>query len=229
VDTLSDSAHCGACGTACNAAQFCGKSGCVSDKVSSICEIPKVVVVLDGQTGDDPIGRAIAQMLVAQCVPAPAVREVTQLVPDALNPTTGQPVAGGDELIVMAGGNAVQSAAGYLQTQKVAPLSNALSAGNYQIINTATNAVIATEPEGSATDSHDLFAIQFLREASSGSLVLNLYGFTAGGTAAASVYLDKVLLPGLSSATKSWYVGEWTDADADKTPDLGELVLLTSG
>jgi hypothetical protein len=229
VATNSDNAHCGACGTACNSAQFCGQSGCVSSKLSSICQIAKVVVVLDGQTGDDPVGRAVAQMLVAQCPAPPAVREVAQTAADALNPSNGRPVAGGDELIVLAGGSAVQSAAGYLTAQKVAPLTNASAAGKYQLIDTSNDLLITSELTSDANDSHDLFAVQFMREASSGSLILNTYGFTPFGTAAASVYLDKALLPNLSTSTKSWYVGEWSDADGDKTPELNELTLIASG
>ncbi|MET0792709.1 MAG: hypothetical protein ABW061_14405, partial [Polyangiaceae bacterium] len=229
VDVANDSRHCGACGTACTAAQFCGLAGCVSSKVSSVCEVPKVVVVLDGQVGDDPVGRAVGQMLVARCPTAPTVREVAQTVADAVNPANGRPVVGGDELIVIAGGNAVQSAAGYLTANSVAPLSNALKDGKFQIIETSTGALISSEQTGDANDSHDLFAVQFIREATSGSLILNTYGFDTSGTRAASVYLDQALLTNLTGATKSWYVGEWTDANADKIPDFSELVLIDSG
>jgi hypothetical protein len=228
VDTNNDSQHCGACGTACSTAQFCGASGCVTSKLSSLCEFKKVVVVLDGQF-DDPIGRSIAQTLVTQCPTAPAVREVAQTVADAVNPNNGRPVTGGDELIILAGGNAVQIAANYVMTQKVAPLTNALSNGNYEIRNTATNMVIASEPVANATASHDLFALEFMRDSTSDSLLLDAYGFTTGGTAAAALYLDESLAPTFATATKAWYVGEWTDANGDNTPQIEELVLLGSG
>ena len=229
VDTVSDSKHCGACGTACSAAQFCGSSGCVSSALASVCDVPKVVVVLDGQTGDDPVGRSVGHLLVAHCPTPPSVREISQTVADALNPSTGQPVTGGDELIVLAGGDAVQSVAHYLTSGQVAPLLNGFNNGNYQIIDRRTNAVIASEASADANASHDIFAVQFVHDATSDSIVLNTYGFSPEGTAAAAVYLEQVLLPNLASSKASFYVGEWHDLNGDTLADSSELVLLGSG
>jgi hypothetical protein len=229
ASTVNDQQHCGACGTACADTQFCGESGCVAAKLSSACRVGKLVVVLDGQEGDDPTGRALSQALVAHCPSSQSSREVAQTASDVLNPNSGQPVSGSDELLLIAGGNYFQKGMGYLVANKVAPLTNVGTFSTYEIHDTVSNALIASELIADVSDSHDLFAVQFLRDPSSNSLVLNAYGFTVGGTAAATYYFTDVLAPNLATVDKTWFVGEWTDKDADKLPDADELTVVASG
>jgi len=198
-------------------------------KLSSACQVGKLVVVLDGQEGDDPTGRALSQALVTHCASSQTSREVLQTASDVLNPSSGQPVSGSDELLLIAGGNYFQKGMGYLVANKVAPLTNAGTFDNYEIRDTASNALIASEPIAEVSDSHDLFAVQFMREPTSNSLVLNTYGFTVGGTAAATYYFTNVLAPNLATVDKAWFVGEWTDKDADQLPDSDELTIIASG
>jgi len=229
VSTANDQHHCGTCGVACSDSQFCGQSGCVASRFSSLCQVPKVAVVLDGQDGDDPTGRALGQALVAHCPTSPTVREVSQTVADVLNPSTGQPVSGSEELLVIAGGNYYQKGVGYMVANKFAPLINLGTQDGYEIRDSRSNALIASELFSDLSNSHDLFAVQFMREPSSGSLLLNAYGFSVGGTAAATLYFQQVLAPNLAGASKGWYVGEWTDKNADQKPDVDELTSLASG
>lgn len=229
MSTNNDQKHCGACGTACSNAQFCGQSGCVAARLSSVCQIGKLAVVLDGQDGDDPTGRALSQALVAHCPSPQTSREVPQTVADVLNPSTGQPVSGSDELLLIAGGNYFQKGMGYLVANKLAPLTNLGTFETYEIHDASSNALIASEQIADVSDSHDLFAVQFMREPSSGSLILNAYGFTVGGTAAATFYFTDVIAPNVASVDKAWFVGEWTDKDADKLPDADELTIIASG
>jgi len=226
---VNDQQHCGACGTACSNAQFCGQSGCVATQLSSLCQIGKLTVILDGQTGDDPTGRALAQSLVDHCSASQSVREVSQTVADALNPSNGHPVSGSDELLVIAGSSYYQKGAGYMVTNQFAPLANLGTQDGFEIRDTSNNALIASELYAEATDSHDLFAVQFMREPASGSLVLNVFGFTSEGTAAATYYFQNAIAPDMSSANKAWYVGEWTDRNADKQPDANEFTIIASG
>jgi len=119
---------------------------------------------------------------------------------------------------------------GYLVANKVAPLTNLGTFATYEIHDSISNALIASEQIADVSDSHDLFAVQFMREPSSNSLILNAYGFTVGGTAAATLYFTDVLAPNLAAAAdKAWFVGEWTDKDADKLPDADELTVIASG
>jgi hypothetical protein len=73
--------------------------------------------------------------------------------------------------------------------------------------------------------SHDFFIIQFMRDASSGSLVLNAQGFWESGTVAATYQLVNVVLPALSTFDKSWYAYEWSDMNGDMAPDADEITL----
>jgi len=164
VSTVSDQRHCGACGTACADSQFCGQSGCVPARFSSACQVGKLVVVLDGQEGDDPTGRALSQALVTHCTLSQTSREVSQTVADVLNPSTGQPVSGSGQLLLIAGGNYFQKGMGYLVSKKLSPLTNLGTFDTYEIHDTVSNALIASERIAEVSDSHDLFALKFMRE-----------------------------------------------------------------
>ena len=163
------------------------------------------------------------------CPTSQTQREVSQSIADALNPSNGHPVSGSDELIVVAGSGFFQHATNYLVTHKIAPVVDANTASTYEFHDSRTGALLASELSSEASDSHDLFTVQFMREPSSGSLILSAYGFTIGGTAAAASYFAQVLAPNLSLASKAWYVGEWTDKNADQTPDTDEITIVASG
>jgi len=229
VSTVNDQQHCGACGTACDNTQFCGQSGCVPAQFSSLCQIGKVVVILDGQVGDDPKGRALAQALVDHCPSSQSVREVSQTVADALNPSNGHPVSGSDELLVIAGGNYFQKGADYMVMNKFAPLTNFLTSDSFEIRDSSSNALIASQLVADTSDSNDLFTVQFMREPNSGSLVLNAYGFTVGGTAAAAYYFEQSIMADVPGPAKAWYVGKWTDANSNSLPEMNEFTLIASG
>ena len=227
LDTVSEVRHCGSCGNACAGSEFCGPSGCLGVRISSLCEVRKLSVILDGQDGDDPVGRAMAAALVSACATNALVRDVPQADGSALNPSSGRPVSGGDELLVIAGGNYFQHAAGYLLEQRVAPLSNVQNGELYEIRHTSSGALIASEEPGNP--HHDVIVVQFMREPSSASLALNAYGSSVEGTAAAAFYFEKVLVPDLAHADKSWYVVEWTDENDDRLPAVSEFTLLEAG
>jgi len=229
VSTLHDSQHCGACGTACSSSQFCGQSGCAALQLSSLCQVGKLVVILDGQYGDDPTGRALAQSLVDHCASSQTVREVSQTVADALNPVNGRPVSGSDELLLIAGSSYFQQGAGYYVTNKFAPLTNLGTQNSFEIRDSSTGALIASELMSETSDSNDLFAVQFMREPSSGSLALNAYGFTVGGTAAATFYFEHVIAANFAGATKAWYVGKWKDENENQQPDESEFTMIAAG
>jgi hypothetical protein len=228
VDAKTDSQHCGACGTACAAGQLCGVTGCLDSTIAAACSVAKVTVVLDGQDGNAVPARAIAAALLASCAPAPTVREVSQDVADAVNATSGRPVAGGDELLVSTGGGSFAHLTAYLNGALVAPIAAVLDGDNYDLRKTATGEVVAHTLFDAPHDSSDAFVIQFIRDPSSGSLILNAQGLWQGGTSAAAYYFVNVMLPTLATETKSWYVLQWTDMNANLTPDAGDTYELTA-
>jgi hypothetical protein len=229
VDASTDSEHCGACGTACAKGQFCGVAGCQDSTLAGVCSVAKVTVVLDGQLGNETPARAIAAALAAQCIPAPVVREVSQSEADAVNTSTGRPVAGGDELLVSAGGYYYAHLINYVTSGPVAPVYSIQNGDNLEFRLRATNALIVSNPAGGSHDATDAFVIQFMRDPSSGSLILNAQGFWQSGTSAAAYYFANAMLPTLSTRTEAWYAYQWTDANGDLAPELDEITLIAAG
>lgn len=250
TDLVVDSQNCGACGTSCGAAQFCGlnvcpelgaggRSGsdscvtCQDVTLSNLCAVAKVIVVLDTNKNDSDgnrsVGREMGQALASQCETLPAYTEVEQDSAEALNFTTGQPVSRGGELLVVAGGPFFQNLEGYVEEHDIAPLYWKVSATVTEYRKTSNDEVVVSLPIAGDHDSHDLFVIQFMRDAASGSLVLNAQGFWLSGTVAAAYQLTHGILPNLASAGEAWYAYDWTDKDGDKAPDDNEITLLASG
>jgi len=250
TDVAVSSDHCGACGSDCSAGEFCGVDACAGGggtggtsaapcvachptTLANICSIARAVVILDTNANDNDgnrvPGRAIGAALQTKCSPPPALSEAEQDSVEALNFTTGRPVSGGRELLVVAGGPFYQNLEGYVEKQRIAPLYSTDSAGATQFRKSADDTVVASLPIAGDHDSHDFFLIQFMRDAASGSLVLNAQGFWLSGTIAAAFQLREGMLPTLSTFDQAWYVYEWTDMNDDKLPDLNEISLKLSG
>jgi hypothetical protein len=96
-------------------------------------------------------------------------------------------------------------------------------------LKTSNDEEVLTLPLAGDHDSHDLFIIQFMHDASSGSLMLNAQGLWLSGTIAAAYQVTNAVLPDLASFDKAWYAYDWTDADGDKAPDVDEITLIDSG
>ena len=118
---------------------------------------------------------------------------------------------------------------GTVITESIAPIYAVQNGDNLEFRKHDTDAVVDSAPYAGAHDSSDVFVIQFMRDPSSGSLILNAQGFWQSGTTAAAYYFVNAMLPTLATETKSWYVLEWTDANANLAPDAGEFVLKGSG
>lgn len=245
TDVLTNSENCGGCGLACDTGQFCGLqacadgasatecTNCLDTTVAGICSIGKVIIILDSDKNDSEgnrtPARAIGAALEAQCGITPVVTEAEQASLEALNLKSGRPVSGGGELLVIVGGPVFQNLAGYLEEQRIAPLYFFYDAAVSGYRRSANDENVVTLPLGDDHDSHDFFIIQFMRDAASGSLVLNAQGLWLSGTVAAAYHVEHGILPNLAAATKAWYAYEWTDMDGDKAPDLGEIAEVASG
>ncbi len=252
TDLKTDSNHCGACGAACGSTQFCGVTSGCSDSgeggaggassedacvachdttLANLCSISKVIVISDQDKnttdGNLAPARLIGGDLHSQCPSAPTESEELQNTPDALNITTGHPVSNGGTLLVVAGGPFFQNLEGYFE-QSTSPLYSTLDGDTQAFIERATGNIVVSRSLSADNLSHDFFIIQFMRDPSSGSLVLNAQGFWESGTTAAAFYFTNAILPALSTYDKSWYAYEWTDANGDMLPDLNEIVLRKS-
>jgi hypothetical protein len=205
---------------------------CHDTTLANVCAITNAIVISDADKnttdGNLAPARAMAAALKADCKSAPTVTEERQDTPDALNVTTGHPVSGGGTLLVVAGGPFFQNLEGYFE-QSSSPLYLMQVADMQEFVDRATGAVVVSRSASTDNLSHDFFIIQFMRDASSGSLVLNAQGFWESGTTAAAFEFVNGLLPTLTTLDKSWYAYEWTDANGDMAPDLNEIVLQASG
>lgn len=228
IDAKTDSAHCGACGTACATGEFCGTTGCQASTLKGVCSVAKLALVLDGQAGNAAPGRVMAQALVAQCPTVPALREISQDVADVVNTKSGQPVAGGDELLIAPGGGFFAHLTGYVSDERVAPLyaTQNLTTKRNEFRLGKTDAVVVSADYNAPHAGHDFFIVQFVRDPASGSLVLNAQGFWQEGTTAAAFYFAKSMLPLLATLDQAWYAYEWTDANADQLPDANDTFKL---
>ena len=145
TDTFTDSQNCGGCGLACGETQFCGLQPCASGAsaddctscldtaLSGVCNIGKVIIILDSdinvEEGNRTPARAIGAALEAQCGLTPTVTEAEQASLEALNLKSGRPVSGGGELLLVVGGPFYQNLEGYLEEQRIAPLYHFIGDG----------------------------------------------------------------------------------------------------
>jgi hypothetical protein len=249
---LAENRNCGACGNSCASGQFCGLSACAEagegggsgadsalcvechdTTLASVCSVAKVTVILDSSKnptdGNRVPGRAVGVALRDSCSTSPKLLEAEQDSISALNLTTGRPVSDGSELLVVAGGAFYQNLEGYLEGRQITPLYLNYTNDVTEFRRTGTNKIVASLPMAGDHDSHDIFIIQFMRDPASGSLILNEQGFWLSGTVAGAYQMVHGLLPQLDRQDQAWYAYEWTDADGDKAPDLGEIKLLDSG
>ena len=84
-------------------------------------------------------------------------------------------------------------------------------------------------PQSSITEGHSYFVIETVTEPTSGTFTLAVFGLESPGTRAAAWYFGNAMLPVRDTLTKSWYVYEWRDQDADLAPDTNEFTLIASG
>lgn len=225
VDTERDIAHCGGCSQGCEGTEFCGSSGCTDAVMANFCKNYKGAVVLDGQSGDDAESAILLPELENGCSPAPAMRFVSQDTPGVLNPWTGQPVAGGNDVLVTIGSAYSNRLVRYLETNRIAPVYQVYipePVETFEFRRSGTDALLVTTAVATETDTEGYFLIEAVRDPASGTLVVVAYGYWAGGTAAAAWFLANVMLPDLSNFTDTWYIYRWENANVDLRPDAGD-------
>jgi hypothetical protein len=227
VDTARDIQHCGACGGAtspntCSAEQFCGSGGCHEASFANLCNTALLTAVDDGIPADTQAAEALTAALLSVCLTAPAVRTVSQAATDILNTTSGQPVIGGGETLLVAGGAYYQSVMRYLENARVTTLYTRLEDNNLELVRASDDTVVAAIPGNTVDGTRDVIVVQIVRDPSSGTFVLSTFGFTGTGTRAAVYYFSNVMLPGsLSNYPLDHYVFEWID-DGNGTPDAAD-------
>jgi hypothetical protein len=199
--------------------------GCADAVIANVCQNAGAVIMLDGLAANEAAGEVLG-MAIGACMPAPTVRSVRQDVLDVSNPTTGQPVAGPGELLLVSGGAFGQRVAEYFQRERIAPLRQVGVDDRYEIHLAADDSFVAGTLQANANATHDIVFFQVVRDPATGTFVLNVGGFNQSGTAAGAWYFQNAMLPVLSTLTKQWYVYEWTDGGGNQQPDSSDTFTL---
>jgi hypothetical protein len=227
VDPRRDPSHCGQCGQACAANQFCGSATCRPADFSQLCQLPLATVMLDEIAEDDDAGLSMGSALVSACAPALTLRTAGQTDAGVLRIADGEPLALG-ELLVIGGGSFRQDAVAWLETTNTALLRDTSTTAD-AIYSLRDGGVASTVPFATLGPTRDRGLVQLVRTPS-GSVVLNAAGFFGPGTLAASWYFVQNILPMRASLTTSWYVIEWEDLDATGGPTAADrYTLIASG
>jgi hypothetical protein len=192
---------------------------------SSLCSLPRHVVISDGLSIDDTASKNASAALSSACQTAPDVRIVSEGDVGVQDPVTGRPLTPANELTIVGGGDAPQSAIAYLQRADT-PIT--WSTGSPAvIIERRTGNLVAT---GSTSGTHDYLMVFVVTEPIGGARVLSVQGAQSEGTEAAGYWFAQKFASSLMASTNSWVVVEWTDSDAMPRASAGDqYVVLASG
>jgi hypothetical protein len=232
VSLARDILHCGGCANACASSQFCGTTGCTVVSIANICGNGQTTKLLNSYPADNDSNAVLQAGLTSQCVPPPSADQIAQTSPGPINTGTGQPVAGGGDLITVAGGFFVQLVVNYLDEAGITPIYLGRLDQNYWRFyrrgggadagadGGAADSVVAEIAWTDSTETRDIILIELVRDPASGTLVLIAFGQRAESTAAAARYVATQMLPvaNRSTYTKSWYLYDWRAA-SDAGPE----------
>lgn len=189
-----------------------------------LCTFANGLVVQDGVPTDDMAAADMASSLVSACGSFPTTSAM-QTKPGVLEPATGRPIGGPGALYLVGGGETIQSAIAYLQTNDT-PLTVARVGNQYILTSRSTGQTVLSVDATTLDASHDLALIQIAREPQSGTVVLNAYGYYETGTKAGAFYFANQLAPSLATDANAYYVILWTDGNGDLLPDVGDTFQL---
>lgn len=198
--------------------------GATSYAFRDLCAIGNGLVVQDGVPTDDMAAADLAASLVSTCGSFPTTT-VMENKPGVLEPSTGRPIGGPGSLYLLGGGETIQSAIAYLQTNDT-PLMVSRAGNQYILTSRSTGQTVLSVDATTLDASHDLALIQIVREPRSGTVVLNAYGYYETGTKAGAFYFANQLAPTLATDANAYYVILWTDGNGDLAPNAGDTFML---
>jgi hypothetical protein len=191
----------------------CAGKDC-SIAMSQLCGRAHTTLIKDGLPPDDAANAVLQAALLKNCVPVPTPASLEKGAAGAIDPTTGRPMAGKDNLLTVAGGAYVQKTVSYLDLIGATQIYLVVGpTGSWQYLSRAAGgAIIAEMPAASFSPTHDIVLIEAVADPLSGTPVLITFGQEAESTAAAASYVASEILPNRAKYDKSWYVYEWTGA-----------------
>jgi len=231
VDTTRDPANCGQCGRSCSSGTFCDGTGCDPATLANVCKNPRGTVVLDPYTEDNEAGISLGATLVSHCLSAPTIAQLGQDAGGVTDPITGRPTTGVGNTFIAGGGSYGQRGVNYIElTAPISPVYLQTDGTTAQIVVRATGTNVVSVMNADLGAHRDYFYIQLAVEPQSGTLCFSAEGINGSGTQAAGYYVPAVIGPSLSTFTKTWYVYQWVDTNADSIANSGdEFDLVSSG
>jgi hypothetical protein len=226
VDTTSNWSHCGMCGHACSATQFCGASMCDDPILKNLCANPKATVVQDDYVIDNEAGSAVATALMTGCMPSVSFTTVGQDAGAVLDQMTHRPILGPGNTLIAGGGAFPQPSVAYLDTNALSPAYIMETTQTVQIVERSTGTVIVSDTPANLTPEHDYFVLVLQIEPVSKTLCFTAAGTAQWGTTAAAYFFTNKVLPNLSQYNGSWYAYEWTSAGVDAAPGATDTFTL---
>lgn len=209
---------CQTCGLNCSATQFCGTSACVPYQLPSLCEYPRLGIVVGGSTGDDTAARVVKDALAGACSGSTVV-ELTQSDTTVAADASGEPLTGPGTTLVVIGGSFRRPIVRYLEKQGLTPIEFRESNGGAEFTISVPSAdgstITFTGRPDDITSSTDFFAVQLARHPGNGSLIFSIWGIKQGGTSAGAWYFANIIVPQLADPGNAmrWLLIKWTDDD----------------
>jgi len=225
ADLGKDPQNCGACGTACTGKQFCTSSACKDALVANVCANGKASIVQDSIATDVEAGTTVQAGLAAAC-PQAQIGTIVQGASGSMDPQNGRPTLGPGNTYVASGGGFGQKAVWYMNGAKNAPVYAIDDSVQIAFVRTSDNGTIVQTPLSALTAHHDYFLIYVAPEPVSGTLVFAVYGLYGPGTVAGAWYWKNDIATSIGSASKQYYVYEWTDKNNDGLPDANDTWTL---
>jgi hypothetical protein len=191
------------------------------------CAFDALAVIQNGDLLDNGGGALMRTALISRCLNLASTRTVSQDDPGILEPGTGRPLLGPDELALVAGGPMTQRALTYLDDRGLSPIvRNDVGAQTYELAESATGRVVLSVPASTITRSHEYAVVMMCHEPLSGTTLFSVYGFEAMGTMAGARWFADAPI----DDSKHWYVIEWTDSDGSGQPSAGDtFTVIDSG
>ena len=144
--------------------------------MNDLCGHPHTTLLKDGYPADDASNAVMQAALVANCMPPPTPGVLEKGAPGAINPTTGRPLAGPDDLLTVAGGAFVQKTVAYLDLAGATPvyLVASDSAQSWQYWSRALGGrIVAEMPYAAFSPTHDIILIELVRDTATRTLRLD--------------------------------------------------------
>jgi hypothetical protein len=189
---------------------------------ANLCSATQLTTVLSGAAADDAMATLAATALGEHCGESLMTRSVSLSDSAVSDPTTGEPLTGGGEILLLLGGPNSHRVGRYVEEAGVAPFYFEIAEGQYRYVSRTTSEVVA----GTSVldDTHDLLLIELMRS-ERGSLVVYGYGGRGAGTSATGWFFANVMFPALGDYDQAWYVYEWSDL-GNVGPDASDTFAL---